>query len=92
MGGGCLRRFGSIVRSSVFGQLGRLDLVGLGQDQVIADRGLVEHLHHLAVDVLEAVAGVDQHQRALQHLPAAQIIVDQVAPALDQSFGALAKP
>ena len=28
-------------------ELGRLDLVGLGQDQLIADRGVVEHLHDL---------------------------------------------
>ena len=37
-------------------ELGRLDLVGLGQDEVIADRRLVEHLHDVAVDVLQAVA------------------------------------
>ena len=62
------------------GELARLHLVGLGEDEGVADRGLVEHLHHVAVDVLEAVAAVDQHQRPLEHRAAAQIVVDQVAP------------
>ena len=66
-----LRGFGAD-RLDRLGEFGRLDLVGLGQDEVIADRRIVEHLHDVAVDVLEAVARVDQHQRALQHLPPAQ--------------------
>ena len=36
------------------------DLVGLGQHHLIGDRGLGQHRHELPVDVLEAVAGVDQ--------------------------------
>src|SRR5690348_7622677 len=41
-------------------ELGRLDLVGLGEDESIADRRVVEHLHDLAVDVLEPVTAVDE--------------------------------
>ena len=65
------------------GQFGRLDLVGLGQHQPVADSGLVEHFHDLAVDILDAVPRIDQHQRALQFLPSAQEVVHQEAPLLD---------
>ena len=72
-------------------QRGRLDLVALGQDDIIADRRAVEHRHHLAVDLLEPVAGIDQHHRALEHRPAAQEIVDQEAPPLDHVSRRLGK-
>jgi hypothetical protein len=65
-------------------EIGPLDLISLGQDEVIADRRVVEHGHHLMVNGLEAVARIDQHQRPLEHGPAAQIVVDQEPPALDE--------
>ena len=83
---GCLRASADR-RLEESSRAGRLDLVGLGQDQMVADRGVVEHLHDVAVDVLQAVARIDQHQRPLEHLPAAQKVVDQEAPALDHVLG-----
>src|SRR3546814_1573746 len=53
----------------------RLDLVGLGEHEAIAHRRGVEHLQHVAIDILDPVAAVDQHQRALQYRAPAQIIV-----------------
>ncbi len=46
---------------------------------MIADRRVVEHAHHLAVDFLEAVARIDQHQGPLQYGPSPQIVVHQEA-------------
>ncbi len=80
------------LRGGAFGnveQLTRFDLVGLGQDDPVAHRGVVEHVEDLAVDVLDAVPRVDQHQRALERLAPAQEIVDQVAPAAEQVLGRL---
>jgi hypothetical protein len=79
MGGGVGSRFRGDRGFDRF-ELARLDLVRLGQDQPVADRGIVQHLHHLAVDVLEAVARVDQDQDALQRRASAQIVVDQLPP------------
>ena len=59
-----------------------LDLVRLGQNHAVADSGLVEHLHHVAVHRLDAVARVDEEQRAFQHDAAAQEIAHQAAPLL----------
>ena len=42
---------------------------------MVIEGGAVEHLHQLAIDLLEAVAGVDEDERALQHYTAAQIVV-----------------
>src|SRR3546814_4187217 len=53
----------------------------------VCSSDLVEHRHHLAVDVLDTVAAVDQHQRALEHRPPAQIVVDQEAPFFDDIPG-----
>ena len=69
------------------GELGGLDLVRLCQDEVIADRRAVEHLHDVAVDVLEPVASVDQDEGAFEHLTPAQIVVDEETPALDHVLG-----
>src|SRR3546814_7933019 len=57
----------------------------------VCSSDLVEHRHHLAVDVLDTVAAVDQHQRALEHRPPAQIVVDQEAPFFDDIPGRLGK-
>ena len=51
----------------------------------------VEHVHDFAIDILQAVAAIDQHQRAFQHLPPAQIVVDQEAPFLDNVLGRFGK-
>src|SRR5690606_16698556 len=65
------------------GQLARLHLVGLGENEPVADRGLVEHREHVLVGRLDAVAAVDEDQGAAQDLAAAQEIAHQAAPALD---------
>src|SRR3546814_16172479 len=54
---------------------------------MIGDRRVVEHLHDLEVDLLQAMAAVDQHQRPLQHLPAPKVVVDQVAPFAGDILG-----
>ena len=72
-----------------FGQLGRHDLVRLGEDDAVAHRGAVEHVEDLAVDFLDPVARVDQHEPALQRLAAAQIVVHQIAPLADHVLGRL---
>src|SRR5690349_18264956 len=51
----------------------RLELVGLGQHELIRDGRRIEVLHGLAVGVLHTVTGVDQKADALQGRPAAQI-------------------
>jgi len=70
---------------------GGFQLVAFREDDVIADRGLVEHLHHLAIDVLQAVPGVDQDEHPLQNCTPAQIIFHQALPALDQVLRRLGK-
>ena len=58
---GRLASAASVSRDAV-GELGGLHLVGLGQHDLVADRGLVERRRAPASSVvLEAVAGVDQH-------------------------------
>ena len=58
--------------------LGGLQLVGLGQDDLVGDGGEVEGVQRLGVDVLQAVAGVDQQIDPLQVRPAAQVVAAQV--------------
>ncbi len=65
------------------GELGRFDLVDLGEDRLVRDGGLVEQLHQRSVGLLDAVARIDQQQGAPQARPAAQIAVYQRGPALD---------
>jgi hypothetical protein len=43
---------------------------------MIADRGAIQHVHDLAIDVLQPVTGIDQHERPLEHGATAQEIVD----------------
>ena len=85
---GRLRASSAVARGDL-GEFGRLDLVGLGQDQAIADRRLVEHVHDLAIDILDAVPRIDQHQRPLEHVAPAQEVVDQEAPLPDDVLGRL---
>ena len=70
-------------RGDAFLQFGRLDLVGLGQDDLVAHRRLVQRLEDVDVDVLEAVPRVDQHIDARQAAAALQELVDQVGPGRD---------
>ena len=64
-------------------QLGGLHLVGLGQHDLVAHRGAVERLQHVEVDVLQAVARVDQHIDAREAGAAEQEFVDQLGPGRD---------
>ena len=73
------------------GEFAGLHLVGLGQHDTVTHRCLVEHFHHLAVDILGAVAPVDQHQRARQYGPAAQIGLHETLPLLDHFHRRLGK-
>src|SRR5690606_2752956 len=51
----------------------------------------VEHLEYFAVNLLDPVAAVDEDQRAFQHLPSTQIIIDEEAPFPDDIPGRLGK-
>ena len=73
------------------GEFAGLHLVGLGQHDAIAHRRLVKHLHHLAIDVLGAMAPVDQHQRAREHRAPAQIGLHEVLPLFDDLHRRLGK-
>ncbi len=70
-------------------QFGRLDLVGLGKHQAIAHRSLIQHLHHLVIDILEAVTRIDEDERPLQHRTTAQIVVHKITPFADNILGRL---
>ena len=61
-------------------QLGGLDLVGLGQHDLIAHRRFVERLQHVEIDVLKAVPGIDQHIDPRQAAAALQEFMDQCGP------------
>src|SRR4029077_13217229 len=60
------RRLG---RGEEGGQLGRLDAVGLGQHNLVVDRGLVQERKHLVVRRLEPVAGIDEQVDARETGP-----------------------
>ncbi len=88
------RRVLARFRRSLFGncgELARLDLVSLGEDDAVTYRGLVQHFHHLAVTVLQPVAAVDQHQRTLQRHAPAQISAHQPPPLLNHLYRRLGK-
>src|SRR5258708_14380856 len=70
----------------------RLHLVTLRQYQMIADCGVVEHAHHIAIDFLEAVPRIDEQQGAFQDGAPTQIIVHETAPPLDEIFWSLREP
>jgi len=42
-------------------EFGGLDLIGLGQDDLVAHGRFVERVEDVEIDLLEAMAGVDQH-------------------------------
>ena len=54
-----------------------LDLVRLGQHDRVAHRRVVEHVEDCRVDILEAVACIDQHIDARETGAAAQEVMDQ---------------
>ena len=64
-------------------QLGRLHLVRLGQHHLIAHGGLVQRLQHVLVDILDAVARVDQHIDPRQRGASLQELMDQLGPGRD---------
>ena len=51
----------AVVSAMRFSSSAGFDLIGLGQHDLIAHGRFVERLQHVEVDVLDAVAGVDQH-------------------------------
>ena len=66
-------------------------LVGLGQHDLVAHRGLVELVHHREVVGLGAVPPIDQHVDAPQVRPAGEVFVDQLGPRLDLGLRRLRK-
>ena len=66
-----------------FSMLARLQLVGLGQHDLVGHGRLVEGFEHPLVHRLDAVAGIDQQIDAREARAAAQIIVDQLRPGLN---------
>jgi hypothetical protein len=72
--------------------LALLQLVGLGQDDLIADGGEVQGVQRLLVHALQAVAAVDQQIDPLQRHPAAQIVAAQVLELATVVLDALAQP
>ena len=61
-------------------------LVALGEDGLVGNGGLVQHGHHGAVGVPDAVAGVDQKTGPPQRRPPPEIGLDHLRPALDLAF------
>ncbi len=64
-------------------------LVGLGDDDLVADGRLVELVHHRLVVGVRAVAAIDQHVDAAQVRAAGEILVDQPGPLLHLRLGRL---
>src|SRR5690606_25589836 len=67
-------------------QAGGLDLVGLRQDELVGNRGLVEQGKHFLVIGLHTMARVDQDIDPLQRRAAAQIVEHQPCPLFDLVF------
>src|SRR3546814_279249 len=68
-----------------------LHLVRLGYGDPVADGGLIQHFHDVAVDILDAMTGINEKERAFKHLPPAQIIIHQKAPFTDHLLRRLRK-
>ena len=79
---GCLAS-AAVVSLDVLFEFGRLHLVRLGQHHLIAHGGLVQRLQHVLVDILDAVAGVDQHIDPRQRGASLQELMDQLGPGRD---------
>ena len=58
---------------------------------MVADGRSIEHVHDIAVDILNAMPTIDQNQRAFENLTPAQKIIDQKAPFLDHILGRFGK-
>ena len=63
-------------------QVFRLDLIGLGQHDLVGHGRLVQGFEHPFVDGLDAVAGIDEQVDAREAGATAQVIVDQLRPGL----------
>ena len=70
----------AVVSAMRCSQFGGFHLIGLGQHDLVAHRRFVERLQHVEIDVLEAVAAVDQHIDPRQIGAALQEFVDQRGP------------
>ena len=68
-------------------ELRGLHLVGLGQHDLIAHRRFIQRLQHVLVDVLQAMAAVDQHIDAREAGASQQEFVDQRGPGRDLRLG-----
>src|SRR5690606_11221429 len=60
-----------------------LDLVALGQNDLVGNRRLVEFRHYFAVDVLEAMAGINQQQDPAKLRTPLQIAACEARPAFN---------
>src|SRR3546814_16294804 len=61
-----------------------LHLVRLGYGDPVADGGLIQHFHDVAVHILDAMTGINEEESAFEHLPPAQIIIHQKAPRSEE--------
>ena len=77
----CLRRFRADL-GEARAELAGVELVDLGQHDLVGDRGLVEQLHHLAVGGLEAVARSRPAAARGAGSAGREIVLDQPGPAL----------
>ena len=66
-----------------------LQLVGLGQDDLVVHGRRIHHFHDVAVRILESVPAVHQHQGPAQGRPALQVKADEVGPDGDLVLGRL---
>src|SRR3546814_3745052 len=65
------------------------DLLGYGDP--VADGGLIQHFHDVAIHILDAMTGITEEESAFEHLPPAQIIMHQKAPFTDHLLRRLRK-
>src|SRR3546814_13991517 len=72
-------------------KLACLHLVRLGYGDPVSDGCLIQHFHDVAVDILDAMTGINEKERAFKHLPPAQIIIHQKAPFTDHLLRRLRK-
>ncbi|MPL75570.1 hypothetical protein SDC9_21396 [bioreactor metagenome] len=71
--------------------LGAADLVDLGQHHLEGHRRAVEQRQDFVIDLLHAVARVDQHEGAAQVHPAREIGLEQILPLLHHRHRRLGK-
>jgi len=67
-------------------ELAFFQLVGFGQDELIDNRCLVQHIHQFQIDVFQSVAAINQDEYPAQSRPATQEISRQFSPSRDFIF------